>query len=108
MLYGKSDTLEGIWFTNFENSRFWECSGKSCDDKPKNEWASIACLDRSCEMLDREARRITHTKKNEAPDGFFHIRFIGRRSPVRHEPRYLGDGELEVWIERILDMRKMP
>jgi len=98
-------TLEGIWFTNFENSRFLECSGRSCGDRPLRDWASVACSDRSCEMLDREARRIARVHGGGAPSGSFHIRFIGRRSTVKHEPRYLGDGEGEVWVERLLDMR---
>jgi hypothetical protein len=100
--------LEGIWFTNFENSRFLECNGKACGDRPLREWASIVSADRSCSMLDDEARRIAGVRGNEAPTGWYRIRFIGRRSPVRHAPRYIGDGEREVSIERILDMRKVP
>jgi hypothetical protein len=106
-MFGKEDTIEGVWFTNFENSRFLECSGKSCEGQASSEWASIVCSDRSCEMLDSEARRITGVRANEAPTGWYRIRFVGRRSKVWHKPRYLGDGEREVRIERILDMRKV-
>lgn len=41
--YGKQEIISGIWFTNFENSRFLKCSGSDCDNRPLPDWASIQC-----------------------------------------------------------------
>lgn len=103
--YGNEETITGIWFTNFENSRFLECDEK-CDDNSLEEWAAIACADQNCRPLDQAARRITKQKANEPPEGAFRIRFIGRRGLTPHKSRFLGDGERDVWIERLLDIQK--
>ena len=101
--YGEKATLSGIWFTNFENSRFLECSD-SCEGDSLSEWASIACADKNCAMLDQPARRIMGAKSQEPPEGAFRIRFIGRRGLAPHKSLYLGDGGKDVWIDQVLEI----
>jgi len=105
--YGKQEILSGQWFTNFENSRFAECDDAACDWLTQREQAAITCTDGECDKLDREARRLTHNTGPTAPEGSFGIRFVGRRGLVRHKSRFLGDGERDVLIERLLEIRQV-
>jgi hypothetical protein len=106
--YGRQMVIAGTWFTNFENSRFDECRGARCGYPPIGESASIGCLNGACRALDHAARRLTGQKGDAAPDGFFEIRFVGRRGLYPHEPRWLGDGARYVLIERLLSVRLAP
>ncbi len=103
--YSQQETISGIWFTNFENSRFLECDGGACADASNTPSASIHGAPDVIEALDSQARVLTHIDKKIAPTGSFAIRFTGRRSAKSHEPRFLGDGSRDILIERVLDVQ---
>jgi len=105
--FGKSEVISGVWFTNFENSRFLKCSGSDCDNLPLSEWAAIQGLPGICADLDVKARAASHQwNLNEAPDGGFNVRFVGRMGLQTYPSRYIGDGQHRVLIERILEVKK--
>jgi len=103
--FGPRITLTCKWFTNFENSRFETCRNQGKDVFPAGEDASISCSKQTCSVMDEKARRLTHGKKAEAPDGTFAVQFIGRVAAFRHEPHYLGDGTRTVLVEKVLKVR---
>jgi hypothetical protein len=103
--FGKRQVFSGIWFTNFENSRFIQCRGVDCDNWPNMEAATLECAQTTCDALDALARKRVHQREQVAPDGEFQIRFIGRRSLATHEPRFIGDGRYTVRLERVLAIK---
>ena len=90
---------------NFENSRSESCQNYGKAIFPAGEDASISCSKQSCSVLDDEARRLSHGRKAEAPEGTFTVQFIGRAAAFRHEPQYLGDGTRTVLVEKVLKVR---
>lgn len=113
--YGEPATITGLWVSNYENSRFLECpdgSDTPCDsahaDRPLDQWASVSCADRHCSMLDEPARALTGAGISEPPQGSFRIRFIGRHGLTPHKPRHIRDGSLDIWVDRVLNMERLP
>jgi hypothetical protein len=101
--YGPEKRMSGVYFTNFENSVFTECSNKrDCEgwDSKDGSWAR--CLPQACRDLNDRVSRL-----NGSPDrwGTFSITFIGKRSIARRPKRFLNDRESDVLIERILVLR---
>jgi hypothetical protein len=102
--FGPRLALTCTWFTNFENSRFEECQSAGKDVLPTSGGASIKCLNRTCEELDAEARKVAHWTKPEPPWGTFTVQLEGRVSLHQHQSRYIGDGTSAVLIEKLLSV----
>lgn len=103
--FGKRETITGIWFTNFENSRFLVCDGFDCDSRSLSDWSSIECLPEACAELTVAARRASNQwDLKQDPSGDFHVRFEGRVGLKKYPSRYIGDGLGRVLIERVLDV----
>lgn len=101
--YGPSEKMSGVYFTNFENSVFTECSGEQeCRNWASKDGSWVNCTPEACR--DLEART---TKLNGSPAkwGTFSITFVGRQAKERHAKRFLNDRESTVQIERILDFQ---
>lgn len=105
--FGPRMTLTCTWFTNFENSRFEQCRSAGKDALPSDGGASIKCLNRICEELDAEARKVAHWTKREPPWGTFTVQLEGRVSLQEHESRFIGDGANTVLIEKLLSVQKL-
>lgn len=103
--FGPRLTLTCTWFTNFENSRFDQCRSAGKDTLRSDGGASIKCLNRTCEELDAEARKVIHWTKPEPPWGTFTVKLEGRVSLHQHQSRYIGDGASTVLIEKLLSVR---
>lgn len=103
--FGPRLTLTCTWFTNFENSRFEQCRSGGKDALPSEGGVSIKCLNRTCEELDAEARKVAHWTKPEAPWGTFTVQLEGRVSLYAHESRFIGDGVRTVLIEKLVSVR---
>src|SRR5437868_5704352 len=84
--FGPRLTLTCTWFTNFENSRFEQCRGRSGNVLPSNDGARIKCVARTCEQLDAEARRVGHWRKPQPPWGTYTVQLVGRVSLYQHPP----------------------
>lgn len=104
--FGPRLVLTCRWFTNFENSRFVQCRTERGNLLRSDDGASLQCVARMCDRLDEAARRAVHGKRNEAPEGTFTVRFVGRISLYRHEKRFLGDGTETVLVEKLLSVRR--
>lgn len=103
--FGKRETVTGVWFTNFENSRFLVCDGFDCDSRSLSDWSSIECLPEACAELTVAARRASSQwDLKQEPTGIFHVRFEGRIGLKKYPSRYIGDGLGRVLIERVLDV----
>jgi hypothetical protein len=103
--YGPEQRMTGVYFTNFENSVFAECSGKhDCKDWVKKGGAWVDCAPAACRDLKARVSRLNGSLMN---NGEFTISFVGRRGP-RHAKRFLNDRESTVLIEQILDLRRLP
>ncbi len=104
--FGPRQTLTCEWFTNFENSRFEQCRATGPGLLFSDDGASLKCMERTCQQLDAEARRVAHWRKPEPPWGTFTARLVGRVGVGRHEKRYLGDGTWTVLVEKLLSVSK--
>lgn len=103
--FGRRETITGIWFTNFENSRFLVCDGGDCDSSSLSDWSSIECLPEACAKLTVAARRASNQwDLEQEPTGNFQVRFEGRIGLEKYPSRYIGDGLGRVLIERVLDV----
>jgi hypothetical protein len=101
--FGKRETITGIWFSNFENSRFLVCDGFDCDSRSLSDWSSIECLPEACAELTVAARRASNQwDLKQEPSGHFRVRFEGRIGLEKYPSRYIGDGLGRVLIERVL------
>lgn len=101
--FGKRETITGIWFSNFENSRLLVCDGSDCDSRSLSDWSSIECLPAVCADLSVAARQASNQwNLKQAPSGQFQVHFEGRIGLKKYPSRYLGDGLGRVLIERVL------
>ena len=103
--FGPLLTLTCTWFTNFENSRFEQCRSAGKEAFPADGGASIKCLNRTCDELDAEARKVEHWTKPDPPWGSFTVQLEGRVSRYQHKSRFIGDGASTVLIEKLLSVR---
>ena len=106
MAFGPRQTMSCQWFTNFENTRFEQCRVGRRKLLAANDGASIKCLARTCEQLDKEARRVAHWRKPEPPWGTFAVQLVGRVSLRQHQKAYIGDSTMTVLVEKIISVRK--
>ena len=103
--FGPRLMLTCTWFTNFENSRFEQCRSAGKEALPSDGGASIKCLNRTCEELNADARKVANWTKPEPPWGTFTVQLEGRVSLHQHQSRYIGDGASTVLIEKLLSVR---
>ena len=101
--FGPTRTLRGVYFTNFENSVFAECT----DDKSCSDWASggqswVHCQPKVCADLEK---RIAKLNGNHDNWGTFAGTFEGRRGLTKRTKRFLNDREDDILIEKIVDFR---
>lgn len=106
--YGPAQTLICEWFTNFENSRFVRCTGPAGTPIHLGEGASVRCVGHTCDQLDDEARKASHSRERGPPSGTFTVRLVGRVGLHPHPKQYLGDGTSTVLVEKVLSVRKTP
>jgi hypothetical protein len=99
--FGPKLTLTCSWFTNFENSRFDQCSDGTRKLLPTGESASIKCAGDSCRKLDAAARAAAGWNKPETLDGTFTVTLIGRIGKAPHAKRYIGDGTRTILLEDV-------
>jgi len=104
--FGPARPMTGIWFSNFESSRFESCRSDGRDLLRPGESASLQCRARLCDGLDARAARAAHRGKRDPVWGSFLVRLVGRVARTAHEPRYLGDGTRTVLIERLVSVAK--
>lgn len=103
--FGPQRSLTCTWFTNFENSRFYQCEDASGKLLQGDDGASIRCIPAVCEELDAAARKATGWTKPEPPWGTFKVELLGRISLKPHNKRYIGDGTRTVLIEQLKSVR---
>lgn len=103
--YGPEQRMSGVYFTNFENSVFTECSGeKDCANWASKDGEWVNCAPAACGDLKARVSRLSGSLDN---GGAFAMSFIGRRAMQRHSKRFLNDRESSVMIEQILDLRPL-
>jgi hypothetical protein len=104
--YGPQKEFSGVYFTNFENSKFTECAEPTeCKDwiNREQEWADYRPS--ACRNLQSRVQRLNGSLNNW---GAFDIVFERRRSMKRCTKKFLNDTEGKVLIERILRLEKRP
>jgi len=96
---GPRERFSGVYFTNFENSRFTACAGEACRHWTDLNGMTVTCAPAACKDLEH---RIVMLNGSHDRWGEFAITFVGRRTVQRHQPRFLGDGDHDVRIESIV------
>jgi hypothetical protein len=102
--YGPEQKLSGVYFTNFENSKFIQCGTPAeCADwaSREHEWAN--CLPAACNDLQFRVQELNGSLNKW---GTFQIAFLGRRSVHRYSKKFIGDAESKVLLEKILQLQK--
>ncbi|MBI5942532.1 MAG: hypothetical protein HY859_19170 [Caulobacterales bacterium] len=102
-VFGPSQRLTGVYFTNFENSVFVECRDETaCRDWTKLDGAWVQCAAPVCRDLDEQVSRLNGSSQRW---GLFAVTIIGRKAMDRRAKRFLNDRETDVLIEEIIDLR---
>lgn len=103
--FGAKTSLRGIYFTNFENSAFVECTDdKSCSDWASKDQSWAHCEPDVCTDLNNRIVKLNGSHNNW---GTFAITFDGRRGLTKRAKHFLNDREEDVLIEKIVDFRLM-
>lgn len=101
--YGPETSLSGIYFTNFENSKFIECQTRvDCEAWPAKDGNAVECQPRGCEDLEAHIRAAAG---NHDVWSTYQITFIGRRSIHPSPKAFLGDTDNKVLLERITSFK---
>ena len=101
--YGPTNSLRGVYFTNFENSIFTECADEnSCRDWVQKNSAWVNCDPDACADLEKRIRMLNSNHDNWAT---FAITFVGRHALAKNPKRFLNDREDAVLIEKIVSFR---
>ena len=102
--YGPEKEMSGVYFTNFENSKFVECGGPAdCDNWVKKEAEWVNCVPLACQDLQSRVQKLNESLSKW---GDFNIVFVGCRSLHRRVKEFIGDTESKVLVERILRLEK--
>jgi hypothetical protein len=104
--YGPKSVLICRWFTNFENSKFLNCSAADGRRYSPKNGASIECTKEVREQMDSEARRALGSPDAGPPSGVLIVRLIGQIALHQHRARFLNAGSGAVLVSKVLAMRK--
>jgi hypothetical protein len=96
--YGPRLHLSGIYFTNFENSKFFECAGTTCASWSSGEGETLSCAQRGCNDLETRIRTLNGSHDRW---GTYRMTFIGRRSIGPHAKKFINDTTYSVLLEEI-------
>jgi hypothetical protein len=101
--FGPAVRMEGVYFTNFENSLFTECAADACSTATND--AVVMCERSACE--DLEARIKALNGDHDRP-GRFNAVFHARRALEKTPKRFLHDREDKIYLERIERFELIP
>lgn len=100
--YGRSQSFEGSYFSNFEVSAFTLCerpAGQCDKDHLQSFW--LECVPDACRALENRAKALG---VNIYESGRLRIRFIGRRSSHASPLRFMHDRPNKILVEKVLDV----
>lgn len=96
--FGPPSEFAGVYFTNFENSKFTECNGDACKAWIQAEQERLLCVPEACEDLGMRIKAMNGCAARWAT---FKVVFAGRRSVHRSPKQHMYDTESKVLLERI-------
>jgi len=98
--YGPQQVFSGVYFTNFEVSKFFACSTKrECDAWATHEGEWLDCSPRVCKDLDHRVSKLGVNPRG-GTSAFFDIQFAGRRSQGVRAKQFLNDTSRHVLVEK--------
>jgi hypothetical protein len=101
---GPQQVFSGVYFTNFEVSKFFACSTKrECDAWATHEGEWLDCSPRVCKDLDHRVSKLGVNPRG-GTSAFFDIQFAGRRSQGVRAKQFPNDTSRHVLVEKILKL----
>jgi hypothetical protein len=100
MKFGPREHLSGVFFSNFENAKFFVCGDKAepCLTRPESDDYTLSCDDGVCASLEESIRSAANPPANTV---YLSVELVGRRSLGKARPRFLGDPGRVVRVEQI-------
>lgn len=104
IVFGPRKHFSGVYFSNFENSRFTACSSDKdeCRKPAETDEAVLSCIPAACADIESRIKKLvgSHDKWAE-----YRIEFLGRWSLNKTAKRFIGDTENKAYLEKIENFR---
>jgi len=104
---GATEHFSGVFFSNFENAKFFVCgpSNTTCANWIQGEAYTLSCDDDVCGILGEKIREL-----KKAPDYTVYLRveLTGQRSLKKTTPRFLGEPGQFIRVEKIESITVQP
>ncbi|WP_404335579.1 hypothetical protein AB2M62_16620 [Sphingomonas sp. MMS12-HWE2-04] len=100
--FGRVEKLEGVYFTNFENSVFTPCAGPACEAWADKIGYNVDCRPELCAELER---RIVALNGSHDTWALFAVTFYGRRTTRTYPKTSLHDRGQSFLLEHVGDFR---
>jgi len=98
--FGPAEHFSGVFFSNFENAKFFVCalSDKTCENWNQGEMYTLSCSEDICGILKEKIHEIAKSSDDAV---YLRVELTGERSLSRLAPKFLGDPGQTIKVEKI-------